>query len=207
MLTPPPLSPSPNHAPEPGHDGLHIVQSQIFTLNRVAVLSATRGCWSIRSTRSQRSTEAVFALLGTPTLLRGCSDVSSRWDQQRLQSAQCNLPCWLRLPQRVSPKKNPKPPDGSGESALCDVTLPISFPGEGPRPQPGVGPAPFETLFILCPQRFFGAGGGEAVLLFTSKPSPSSSFFQRRHLFVSLGIPVHYSEVPQLLHDSASYFL
>lgn len=57
-------------------------------------------------------------------------------------------------------KKTPKPPDGSGESALCDVTLPISLPGEGPRPQPGVGPAPFETLFILCPQRFFGAGGG-----------------------------------------------
>lgn len=93
-------------------------------------------------------------------MLRDCSDVSSRWDQQRLQSAQCNLPCWLRLPQRVSPKKKPKPPDGSGESALCDVTLPISLPGEGPRPQPGVGPAPFETLFILCPQRFFGAGGG-----------------------------------------------
>lgn len=101
-------------------------------------------------------------------------------------------------------KKTPKPPDGSGESALCDVTLPISLPGEGPRPQPGVGPAPFETLFILCPQSFFGRG---AVLLFTSKPSPSSSFFQRHHLFVSLGIPVHYSEVPQLPHDSASFFL
>lgn len=93
-------------------------------------------------------------------MLRDCSDVSSRWDQQRLQSAQCNLTCWLRLPQRVSPKKTPKPPDGSGESALCDVTLPISLPGEGPRPQPGVGPAPFETLFILCPQRFFGRGWG-----------------------------------------------
>lgn len=42
-------------------------------------------------------------------MLRDCSDVSSRWDQQRLQSAQCNLPCWLRLPQRVSPKKPQNP--------------------------------------------------------------------------------------------------
>lgn len=105
------------------------------------------------------------------------------------------------LPKKTKP--TPPPPDGSGESALCDVTLPISLPGEGPRPQSGVGPAPFETLFILCPQNL---GRGGAILLFTSKPS--SSFFQRHHLFVSLGIPVHYSEVPQLPHDSsASYFL
>lgn len=137
-------------------------------------------------------------------MLRDCSDVSSRWDQQRLQSAQCNLPCWLRLPQRMSPKKPQNPL--TGLESRPSVMSPYRFLSRvrGHAHSQVLAPPLLRPFSFSVPRDFFLGGG--AVLLFTSKPSPSSSFFQRHHLFVPLGIPVHYSEVPQLPHDSAFFF-